>query len=354
MNSKERVLRAVNHKTGDRTAITFDAQSEVYDLLYKHFGTRDREKLFDSLNVDTWMVLPKNFGYREEDAGKIEKTNIWGFKAKVTAYSGGTYDEIFHNPLAGKDEIADIKNHNWPGNDTLEFSHFTAEAKAHENRAIIGTFTWGPYFIASFVRGLEDLMIDMAARPEYADHLIKTITERSEYFLTKMLEKHGEGIDIVYMADDTCSQLAPLFSPDAFKKYVAPYLKRFASIIHKHNKKFLLHTCGSVRTFLPIIIDCGVDMLEPIQVRAEGMDPAGLKRDFGKDICFYGGVDLQKVLSTYSPEKVAEEVKKLIDILGKDGGYIVGPGHTYIQPDAPLENILSMYKTANEYRPYKV
>ncbi|MEI6846381.1 MAG: uroporphyrinogen decarboxylase family protein, partial [Candidatus Firestonebacteria bacterium] len=136
--------------------------------------------------------------------------------------------------------------------------------------------------------------------------------------------------------------------------YVAPYLKRFASIIHKHNKKFLLHTCGSVRTFLPIIIDCGVDMLEPIQVRAEGMDPAGLKRDFGKDICFYGGVDLQKVLSTYSPEKVAEEVKKLIDILGKDGGYIVGPGHTYIQPDAPLENILSMYKTANEYRPYKV
>ena len=97
-----------------------------------------------------------------------------------------------------------------------------------------------------------------------------------------------------------------------------------------------------------------MSMLEPIQISAEGMEPAGLKRDFGKDICFYGGVDLQKVLSTYSPEKVADEVKRLIDILGKDGGYIVGPGHTYIQPDTPVKNILSMYKTANEYRPYKI
>ena len=83
------------------------------------------------------------------------------------------------------------------------------------------------------------------------------------------------------------------------------------------------------------------------------MEPAGLKRDFGKDICFYGGVDLQRVLSTYTSQKVGEEVKRLIDILGKDGGYILGPGHTYIQVDAPLENILAMYNTAEEYRPYR-
>ncbi|OGF47460.1 MAG: hypothetical protein A2452_02970 [Candidatus Firestonebacteria bacterium RIFOXYC2_FULL_39_67] len=354
MNSKERVLRAVNHKLADRTAITFDAEKEVYQMLFKHFETKEKETLFDKLNVDTWMILPRNYIYLASDSEKIEKTSIWGFKSRVTAYSGGTYEEIFHSPLAGKDELFDIKNHNWPDNDILDFSQFVPEAKAHSDRAIIGTFTWGAYFLASMVRGMEDLMIDMVARKEYADHLIKTISEKSEYYLTKMLEEHGEGIDIVYMADDTCSQLAPLFSPETFKEFVAPYLKKFTSVVHKHNKKFLLHTCGSVRTFLPQIIDCGVDMLEPIQITAEGMEPAGLKRDFGEDICFYGGVDLQKVLSTYSSEKVSDEVKRLIDILGKDGGYIMGPGHTYIQPDTPLKNILAMYKTANEYRPYKI
>ena len=354
MNAKERVIRAVNHSLADRTAITFDASKEVYDVLYKHFKTEKKEDVFDRLNVDTWMILPVNFAYLESDEGKNEKSSIWGFKYRVTAYSGGTYDEVCFNPLAGKNDISDIKNHKWPDGNALGFSHFTAEAGAHSERAIIGVFTWGSYFIASFVRGMEDLMMDMAIRKDYADYLINTITEKIEYFLIKMLEENGQGIDIVYMADDTCMQNGPMFSTETFKRYVSPYLKKCAGIVHKYNKKFLLHTCGSVRAFLPLIIDCGVDMLEPVQVRAEGMDPVGLKKDFGRDICFYGGVDLQKVLSTYKPEKVADEVKKLIDILGKNGGYIIGPGHTYIQADAPLENILSMYKTAFEYRPYKI
>jgi uroporphyrinogen decarboxylase len=100
-----------------------------------------------------------------------------------------------------------------------------------------------------------------------------------------------------------------------------------------------------------MIIEAGVDMLEPIQTRATGMEPERLKRDFGKDICFYGGMDLQEILNNGSVEQVRDETKRLIRILGKDGGYIFGPGHTYIQVDAPIENILTMYKTAYEYRP---
>jgi uroporphyrinogen decarboxylase len=80
------------------------------------------------------------------------------------------------------------------------------------------------------------------------------------------------------------------------------------------------------------------------------MEPRGLKRDFGKDLCFYGGVDLQQVLCRGTTQTVADEVKRLIDILGQDGGYIIGPGHTYIQVDAPIENIMAMYETAYSYR----
>ena len=165
-----------------------------------------------------------------------------------------------------------------------------------------------------------------------------------------MLESYGDGIDIVYMADDYCSQQGPLFSPTTFQETVVPYLSELVEIAHKHGRKFLLHCCGAVRPLLPMIIDAGVDMLEPIQIRAKGMEPAGLKKDFGRDLCFYGGVDLQQTLCKGTPRQVADEVKKLIEILGENGGYIIGPGHTYIQIDAPLENIMMMYDTASGIR----
>ena len=155
------------------------------------------------------------------------------------------------------------------------------------------------------------------------------------------------------MADDYCSQLGPLFSPQVFRKHVVPYLTEVAARVHRYDKKFILHVCGAVRPLLPMIIDAGVDMLEPIQIRAAGMDPAGLKRDFGRDLCFYGGLDLQSVLCRGTPAQVAAEARRLIDTLGEGGGYVFGPGHTYIQVDAPLANVLAMYETANAYRPWR-
>jgi len=349
---KQRVLAAVDHKQADRTAITFDAEKEVYQVLHKHLATETKQQLFDRLNVDTWMILPKNFIFPQSEEGKTKKTATWGWKTTTAQYSGGTYDELCESPLAGKDSISDIKNYPWPEPDALDFSHMPAEAEAHQDRAIIAPFTYGSYFLATFLRGLEDLMIDFAIRRKYADYLIKSISERVLMFLEKMLSDYGQGIDIVYMADDYCSQLAPLFSPENFNRFVMPYLTRVVEMTHKHHKKFLLHVCGAVRPLLPMIIDAGVDILEPIQIRAEGMEPEGLKRDFGKELCFYGGVDLQRVLCKGTARQVSDEVRRLIDILGQSGGYIIGPGHTYIQIDSPPENILAMYETANDYRPY--
>jgi len=350
--SRQRVLSAVEHKTSDRTPITFDAEKEVYEALYKHLGVGSPEQLFDKLNCDTWMVLPGNFIYPPSEAGKSVKTTIWGFQNTVTEYSGGTYDELTLSPLAGKDQLSDIDKHPWPGDDALDFGHCRGEADAHADRAVIGVFTWGVYFIASFVRGMEDLMTDFALNPQYVERLFAMIEQRVLFFLDRMLDALGDSADIVYMADDYCSQRGPLFSPDTFKKFVVPYLAGIADRVHKRNKKFLLHVCGAVRPLMGMIIDAGVDMLEPIQTRATGMEPEALKSDFGKDICFYGGLDLQEVLCKGTPQRVRDEVKRLIDALGKDGGYVLGPGHTYIQPDAPIENIMTMYETAASYRPW--
>ncbi len=349
MTSKQRVLAAADHRATDRVPITFDAEREVYDALYEHLKMDRKEALFDRLNVDTWMILPDNFIYPKAEEDKIEKTSIWGYKTRVTQYSGGTYDELVYSPLAGKDDVQDVKKFTWPSPEVLGFSHFPSEAEAHKDRAVIGVFTWGAFFIASFVRGTQDLMMDFAIRKDYAEHLINSISEVSLAVLDRMLMSYGQGIDIIYMADDYCSQQGPLFNPSVFRELVVPYLAKMVELVHKHNKKFLLHVCGAVRPLLPMIIDAGVDMLEPIQIRAQGMDPEGLKRDFGKDICFYGGVDLQQILCKGTPRQVSDEVKRLIDILGPGGGYVLGPGHTYIQIDAPMENIMAMYETAGSY-----
>jgi uroporphyrinogen decarboxylase len=350
MTSKERVLAAIRHQSSDRTPVTFDAEKEVYASLFHHLGLASKEHLFDRLQVDTWMILPGNFIYPHAEETKQEKTSIWGHRTRVTPYSGGAYDELIFSPLAGRDQISDIRAHSWPSPDILDFSHFSREARAHQERAVIGVFTWGAYFIATFVRGIENLLMDFALHKKYAGHLIQTVADISLEALNRLLESQGEGIDIIYMADDYCSQNGPLFSSEAFKEFVLPYLGRLVEVTHHHHKKFLLHCCGAVRPLLRMIIEAGVDMLEPVQIRARDMEPAGLKRDFGKDLCFYGGVDLQQTLCKGSPHEVADEVKRLIDILGEDGGYILGPGHTYIQVDAPLENILQMYDTANSYQ----
>ena len=352
MTSRERVIQAARHNTTDRIPITFDAEPEVYQALYQQLGLTSKEDLFEYLNCDTWMLLPRNFVYTADQLKNSEKTSIWGYRSSVTQYNGGQYEEITGHPLAGKDELADIDNHPWPPDDTLDFSHFPVEAAAHSDRAVIGVFTWGAFHIAALTRGMADLMLDFAMRQTYAEHLLNTITERVLFFLDRMLQQCGNGIDIVYMCDDYCSQQAPLFSPAHFGKYVTPYLRAVVEKVHSHNKIFLLHVCGAVRPLLPQIVECGVDMLEPLQVSAVGMDPLELKREFGRDLCFYGGVDLIDVLSHGTPEEVANTVHRLIDTLGKDGGYILGPAHTYIQIDAPVENILAMYSTATGYYPW--
>ena len=350
MTSKERVLAAANHRTSDRVPITFDAEKEVYAALHARLGTATREQLFDRLGVDTWLIGGRR--PRGPD-GKEPEGSLWGYRTRTVNYEGGSYGELCYSPLAGKDDLADIRRHPWPAPEALDFSAMPAEAAAHAGRAIIGHFTWGAYFLATYIRGTENLMLDFALRQDYAECLIRTIADSSLGLLERMLEAAGDSLDIVYMADDYCSQLSPMFSPETFRRMVFPYLREAADRVHRRGKKFLLHCCGAVRPLLPQIIEAGVDMLEPIQVRAAGMDPAGLKRDFGRDLCFYGGVDLQEVLRGGSAERVADEVRRLIDLLGRDGGYILGPGHTYIQVDAPVDNILAMYDTGRTYYPWR-
>jgi uroporphyrinogen decarboxylase len=350
MNGRERVLTAVNHREPDRVPITFDAQPEVYELLYGHFGIGTRAELWNALRVDTWLEGPAILDPRQRNLGDGVSQNRWGYRTRLQPYSVGEktgfYEEIVYHPLAGIETVAEVEKHDWPDPRLLDFTLFNDLRRTQPDRAIIAHITHGSYFNATFLRGMEQFLVDLVLNEDLAEALIERASRYLFESLDRLLEQAPDGFDIFYLADDYCMASGPLFSPDLFRRLIKPYLRRIADTLHGHGKKFLLHVCGSVRLLLPEIIDSGVDMLEPIQRRAAGMDLQGLKRDFGRDICFYGSVDLLETLNKGTPEDVREEVRRNMRILGQGGGLIIGPGHTYIQIDSPLENILAMYETA--------
>jgi len=345
LSSRERVLTAIAHREPDRAPVTFDAEPEVIQALMRHFGVATRDEVWNALHADTRLVGVDHHGHHIRKEGVVEY-DFWGIGSTPQAYSGGTYMEYTHCPLANASSVADIERYDWPTPDECSYETLRACRAANPDKAIIAHITHGPYFKATHMRGMEAFMLDLGLQPEVATAIMRRAEDYLVPALERLCREAGDSFDIFYMADDYCSADGPLLSPEIFRESIKPYLTTLATICHRNNKKFLLHVCGAVRKLLPDILDAGVDLLEPIQTSAAGMDVEGLKRDFGDRLTFYGSIDLIRVLSRGTPEDVRQEVLKNFRILGKGGGFIVGPGHTYIQPDCPIPNIIAMYETA--------
>jgi len=187
------------------------------------------------------------------------------------------------------------------------------------------------------------------------ERLLGMIHEVQMGYWEKTLEIVGDNIDIVMHSDDLGMQNSPMMSPDMYRRFVKPLHQELIHMLKKKAKgevKFLLHSCGSVRALIPDFIDVGVDILNPIQVSAAGMDTAELKKEFGKDMCFCGGgVDTQEILPRGTPEQVRDEVKRRLDDLAPGGGYIFAAVHN-IQADVPPENLQAMYEAFQEHGRY--
>jgi len=164
------------------------------------------------------------------------------------------------------------------------------------------------------------------------------------------LDAVGEHVDICFYGDDMAFQDGPMMSMELYRKLIKPYHRRLFGFLKSRTRaKIVYHTCGSVVHLIPDLIEMGVDALNPVQVSAKGMDTRALKREFGRDLSFWGAVDTQRVLPFGSPEEVASEVRRRIDDLGAEGGYVLCAVHN-IQADVPPANICAMYDTARESR----
>jgi len=158
-------------------------------------------------------------------------------------------------------------------------------------------------------------------------------------------------IDLFRIGDDVGTQRGPLISPAMFREFIAPRLRLLVDLAHSHDTRVMFHSCGSITAFIDALIEIGVDILDPLQVSAANMDPTQIKGEYGSRICLHGSIDTQYVLPQGSPQEVAENVKRMIDILGSGGGFILAPCHV-LQTDVPSENVCAMYETGHEYGAY--
>jgi len=188
----------------------------------------------------------------------------------------------------------------------------------------------------------------MAANPELIAALAEAILGFQVPLIENMMQAGGGRIDFFRIGDDYGTQRGLLLSPAMYRQHFQSSLRTMSEVARRHGAFYYHHACGAVRQLIPDLIETGVDVLDPIQVKAAGMDPAELKAEFGDRLCFSGGVDEQELLPHGTPEDVRRGVHALCDAMAPGGGFFIGPTHNF-QDDIPTENIVALYEAAREW-----
>ncbi|MBW2060533.1 MAG: hypothetical protein JRI95_03100 [Deltaproteobacteria bacterium] len=265
---------------------------------------------------------------------------------------------MFKHPLRDARDTNDIDNFPWP--DPTEPARFKGlgerarrGVKVEEKAVILGGLCAGVMEIAAWMRGFEGYFSDFALNPTLLCYLMDKVVELKMAYWEKALVEVGEHVDVVQEADDFAGQFRMLISPSMYRKIAKPRHKKLFDFIHQHTPaRIFFHSCGAIRPVISDLIEIGVDILNPIQVSAAGMDSKELKKEFGKEITFWGGgVDTQHILGNGTPEQVRDDVKRRIDDLAPGGGFVFAAVHN-IQPNVPPENIVAMWETLQEYGLY--
>jgi uroporphyrinogen decarboxylase len=386
LTSYERVKAALEHREPDR--VPFDLGGSVltgmhrvaYQNLRKYLGLPERDveiydrcqqlsrihdDVLDRLKVDVRCVdpgAPAKPGLAREpwvEDGSEHFVDEWGIMWRKPAEHGFYFDMVRH-PLADARTVRDLEQYSWPDpEDDARFATMKARADAcvnEEQRAyILGRHAAGIFEVALWMRGFEDFFVDMGDNPGFAEALLDIITENKMRYWKRALETVGENVLVVSEADDLSTQAAPFISPAMYRRFIMPRHRRLFDMIKaaaKNRVYVFYHSCGAIRQMIPLLIEEGVEVLNPVQVSARGMDSRDLKRDFGDQVTFWGGgVDTQHVLPHGTPAEVRAEVKRRVEDFAPGGGFVFNTVHN-VQADVPPENYMAMWEALQEFGTY--
>lgn len=378
MNHKNRVIKTFNHQEPDRVPICIGGTAQKFsNSIYLEIKKRlDVDDTFkdDSLLDELGNVIyyhPKILEYFDSDFRHIQINRIpneynsqndtdiheLGFELKNSSKS--EIASIVSNPLRGA-SISEISNYDWPDpEDKKRFKGLKEKAKklAEETEYAIASYKatlFGIFDLACAMRGMDQFLIDLITDKKLAETLLDKIYEFNFRVYEGLLDEVGQYLDLVEFNDDLGTQNNLIISPEMYRKHVKPIHRKMVEMfkMKAKNAKVFLHCCGSVYDIIPDFIEIGIDVLNPIQPLADKMDSSRLKKEFGKDISFQGGIDLQYALSG-SISDIEKEVKERIKSLAPGGGYVLSTANN-LTKDIPLENIFRLYEIAKEYGKYPI
>jgi uroporphyrinogen decarboxylase len=376
ITSRERVWKALNHEEPDKLPVDLGGNSSgMTDIAYKqlihYLGIKNDiatfsewrtvenfdERVLEFLNIDIREIhMEPPQGYKPKVYSNSNKNieNEWGMLRKDTGY----YSEIIRAPLEDL-KTKDLENFSWPNPyDPGRIKGLREKAKKlFENTGYAIKLTDPMNLfneISYMLRGFEKFMMDLVTNEKFVFTLVEKELELLIGFYGVALDAVGQYIQIVETSDDYGTQNGPMISPSMYRKFFKKPHRQLNDFIRSKTKaKILLHSCGSVRAFVPDFIDVGVDVLNPIQPFAKDMNLKEIKKEFGKYLCFHGGIDIQQILPRGRIKDIEEHVKAVIDAMAVGGGYILAPTHN-IQPDTPSENVIAMYEYAKEHGQYPI
>ena len=353
MTSRERILAAVAHVQPDRVPVDMTYAPEVKRRVMDHLAMDgpefDRWSGQDMVGVHPRFPDPAS-GLAYADP-TIEVTtggdclDIWRVPFRPVRAGDQVYMELAGRPpLAGCRSIEELDEFPWPTPEMWDYSAIGAELDAHADMATRG-HSRGFFEIAHFMRGMDNFLADLALDPEFAcalmDHIIDYLFARSR----TLLEAGAGRYALFEYNDDIASQRSLFISPEMWRRHIKPRVAAFCQLARRFGAKLIYHCCGSPRAILDDLIEIGMDILNPVQPLAAGMDPFKLKQRYGDRITFDGGIDIQQLLPNATAAEVRAHTRRMIDVVGRGGGYILGPSHA-IQSDVPTENVIAVIEEA--------
>jgi len=358
MTPKERVLATLSRQATDRAPVDLWHTPEIGAALRRHFGVAEDLDVYRAMGLDkiVWVFMDYKTDIGERAGGQSGagaesggSRTMWGVPLKGIQSGESYYAEFGEAPLGGFDTAESLADYTyWPEVDKFDYGGAVAKAaEASKEFAVIGPWV-SFYEIYCQMRGLEQAMMDLALDPDYVDAVLDRIESIQTEMMTRFFARAGKTVDLVFISDDIAGQTGLLMSPEMWARHLQPRLKRWCDLVHAHGLRVFYHTDGAARPLLRPILDCGVDVLNPIQHACPGMDMAELKREFGERVVFHGGVDNQSVLPFGTPDAVRAETRACLATLGAGGqGYICCSCHN-VQAGTPLDNIFAMVETVQE------
>ncbi len=348
MTHRERVLAALNRQPLDRFPVDLWYTPEVGAALSAHLGVQDGFEMYRALDLDKIVWVFPAFQGHAAPGG--ESRGEWGGEVVTQQAGDAMYIESAGPALVGEPDEKALDDYLWwPDPDRYDYDTAVNAARAaSEHYAVIGP--WVSFFeIYCGMRGLEHAMQDLMDDPDYVDAALDRIEAIQTEKMKRFFSRAAGSVDLCFYSDDMGSQNALLISPRMWQRHIGPRVKRWCDLIHSYGLKVFYHSDGSMSDLLPGLIEAGIDVLNPIQHICPGMEMDALKRNYGDRLIFHGGVDNQGALPFGSVQDVEQETLDCLHTLGADGqGYIACSCHN-VQPGTPVENILTMIRTVQQY-----